>query len=199
MAAWAIGVAAIAFGLTLPFFGRGTTISLVCATLLDFLFLSFFVLVSRSALRWLDVMPARFQNHGKRVLIYGTGEHAQIALRALRESRDEKYVPVGFLDEDPLLEGKSLLGYRIFGGHWHIPRLKQKFNVDEILVASQPESPLLLKRLRNVVANERIQLRSFPPQTMTDSPPSTAAQPAPRSTGALRADEARRASRRVPT
>jgi FlaA1/EpsC-like NDP-sugar epimerase len=58
---------------------------------------------------------------------------------------------VGFLDDSPQLEGKSLDGYPIYGGDWKLPRLLKTIKIDEILLSSDAVKPEVLRRPKEIV------------------------------------------------
>jgi len=88
------------------------------------------------------------QGDGKRkVLIYGAGSRGAATLQLILRSPGLQIWPVGFIDDNPTLEGKKMNGYRIFGGHWKIQRLVNSMDVKEIIVATDSLRPEVARRL----------------------------------------------------
>ena len=104
--------------------------------LLDFYFLVTFVVGSRISFHMLNYSFNKDSSKGKKILIYGADNKGIIALQALLNYREE-INPIGFLDDNPNLEGKYLNGYPIFGSHWRLERLLRKNRIDEIIVANE--------------------------------------------------------------
>jgi FlaA1/EpsC-like NDP-sugar epimerase len=50
-----------------------------------------------------------------KVLIVGAGSAGQSALREMRDNKDKRYRPVGFVDDDPEKLGKSIQGVDVLG------------------------------------------------------------------------------------
>jgi UDP-GlcNAc:undecaprenyl-phosphate GlcNAc-1-phosphate transferase len=69
------------------------------------------------------------------VLLYGTGEQAMLALRALRDAGDSGRVLVGFVDPDPLKQDRVVQGLPVFGGTGACADLCREHDIDEIIVA----------------------------------------------------------------
>jgi UDP-GlcNAc:undecaprenyl-phosphate GlcNAc-1-phosphate transferase len=69
---------------------------------------------------------------GRRTLIVGAGRSGRSLVRELRETPGEKVV--GFLDDDPRLHRRRLLGVPVYGG---------TRDIDRALAASQPDTVLV--------------------------------------------------------
>ena len=69
----------------------------------------------------------------KRLLIIGAGAAGEKAVREILENPGLKLNPVGFLDDDPLKQGKAIHGVLILGAVGDISKLREDF--DEILIA----------------------------------------------------------------
>jgi FlaA1/EpsC-like NDP-sugar epimerase len=69
---------------------------------------------------------------GRRTLIVGAGRSGRSLLRELRETPGEKVV--GFLDDDPRLHRRRLLGAPVFGGLRDIDRTLAAASPDTVLV-----------------------------------------------------------------
>jgi FlaA1/EpsC-like NDP-sugar epimerase len=68
------------------------------------------------------------------VLIYGTEDAGEMALRWILRNPDLGYRPVGFLDNDPLSWGRRIHGINILGGGK---------NLDAILSSQQPDGIII--------------------------------------------------------
>ncbi|MBV9126351.1 MAG: hypothetical protein JO112_23630, partial [Planctomycetes bacterium] len=104
---------------------------------LDTLFLLGLLAGSRLAFKFLrGLLPAPSAHGGRRVLIYGAGDGGELLLRELRNNRALNYLPVGFLDDDPLKKGRIIHGLRVFGGNGTIKYICQQHRVEEILIST---------------------------------------------------------------
>jgi UDP-GlcNAc:undecaprenyl-phosphate GlcNAc-1-phosphate transferase len=91
---------------------------------------------SRFAFRlFRQVIPAP-SNGGRRVLIFGAGDAGELLLRELRNNSDLQYVPVGFLDDDPLKKGRVIHGLRVFGGNGDLREICDQHQIEEVLISS---------------------------------------------------------------
>jgi UDP-GlcNAc:undecaprenyl-phosphate/decaprenyl-phosphate GlcNAc-1-phosphate transferase len=79
--------------------------------------------------------------HGPRkekvpVLIYGAGDGGEVVLRECRKNAQVKYQPVGFLDDDPLKQGRTVAGLRILGGGDKLPEILRHEKVAGCIISS---------------------------------------------------------------
>ena len=73
---------------------------------------------------------------GSQVVIYGAGSTGEKILRELNENPRLQYNVVGFIDEEKTKWGKSIHSIPIMGGIKEIPRIKERYNIKEILIAA---------------------------------------------------------------
>ncbi|MBA3710919.1 MAG: glycosyl transferase [Pyrinomonadaceae bacterium] len=73
---------------------------------------------------------------GRRVLIYGAGDAGDLLLREMLNNPRLRYVPVGFVDDDPLKAGKVVHGFRVFGGNGALRGVCADQKVEEVLISS---------------------------------------------------------------
>jgi UDP-GlcNAc:undecaprenyl-phosphate GlcNAc-1-phosphate transferase len=81
-------------------------------------------------------------------LIYGAGDGGELLLRELLNNRNWKYLPVGFLDDDPSKSGKLIHGLRVYGGNGDIGLVCRQHSVEEVLIAS---STMQQERLQQIL------------------------------------------------
>ncbi len=116
---------------------------------LDFYFLITFVAGIRISFHFLNYVFNRESGRGKKVLIYGAGYKGLITLQALINFNNDK-CPVGFLDDDPELEGKFLNGYPVFGSHWKLEGLLKRNHVDEIIIADENVKWNVINKIKRI-------------------------------------------------
>ena len=84
---------------------------------------------------------------GRRLLIVGAGSAGEVLLRGLLHSKQQRYVPVGFVDDAPALLGKEIDGVRVLGATGEIPGLVDQLGIEEIAVAIPSASGEVLSRI----------------------------------------------------
>ncbi len=135
--------------------------NIAVSALLDFYFLLTLVVGSRILFHALNYVFKRKTEKGKRILIYGADPRGLILLQALLNFNRRKACPVGFLDDDPDLEGKFLNGYPVFGGHWKLEGLLRKNLADEIIVAKEEMNLKVYDRIKKTANQYNIPIRVY--------------------------------------
>jgi len=79
-----------------------------------------------------------------RALIVGAGTTGRNTLREIRNQQQRQYTAVGFIDDDPGMQGKSILGLEVLGTCKDIADIIRRTRADEVLVAisSAPDSKI---------------------------------------------------------
>ncbi|MDE3057010.1 MAG: hypothetical protein KGJ59_03525 [Bacteroidota bacterium] len=114
----------------------------------DFYLLTSLVVGSRISYHVLNFLFRRKNAAGAGVLIYGARINGILMLQHILHNESLHLHPIGFLDDDPSLEGKDVSGYPVFGGHWKLRSLLRKHKIDEILIASDTMKQEVLDRLK---------------------------------------------------
>jgi FlaA1/EpsC-like NDP-sugar epimerase len=84
----------------------------------------------------------------KKVLIIGAGAAGEKILREIFENYQLHYKVVGFIDDDPKKQGRSIHGIRVLGNVEKIVKILEKKDVEEILIAIPSASG---DQIRNIV------------------------------------------------
>ena len=84
----------------------------------------------------------------KKVLIIGAGAAGEKILREIFENYQLHYKVVGFIDDDPKKQGRSIHGIRVLGNVEKIVKILEKKDVQEILIAIPSASG---DQIRNIV------------------------------------------------
>ena len=128
--------------------------------LLDGLFMLMLLAGSRLAFRvFRNVLPAAQDSNGRRVLIYGAGDGGELFLREIRNNRDWKYSPVGFLDDDPSKTSKVIHGFKVFGNGSDLASVCREQRIDEVLISSTRVTPERLQEILDCCRAEKIVLK----------------------------------------
>src|SRR2546423_2097972 len=121
--AW-IALALMFYAVPQVMIGRGVTlISLPMALLL--------MVAWRMAIHWVLGHP----EIGERILIVGSGPFAVEIARETLERKDAGFRVIGFVDNDPVLVGKSLINPKVIGLTSELGSLVARENIDRIVVA----------------------------------------------------------------
>jgi FlaA1/EpsC-like NDP-sugar epimerase len=86
------------------------------------------------------------KKNGERTVIYGAGSAGQGVLKRLLADADMKLSVVGFIDDDPLKIGKSILGFKVFGGINDLENIVRDFEIRQIVVGIPSPSAEVLKK-----------------------------------------------------
>jgi UDP-GlcNAc:undecaprenyl-phosphate GlcNAc-1-phosphate transferase len=115
---------------------------------------------SRMAFRlFRQFLPVPHSGTGRRVLIYGAGDGGELLLREILNNRELRYVPVGFMDDDPNKKGKVIHGLRVFGGNGSLGSICTAQNVDEVVISSPRLSEERVKQIQQDCESRHITLR----------------------------------------
>ncbi|HVF48153.1 MAG TPA: hypothetical protein VNA17_11350 [Pyrinomonadaceae bacterium] len=109
------------------------------------------VVGSRMAFRLIrQVLPLPVSGEGRKVLIYGAGDGGEMVLRELVNNPDWNYLPVGFIDDDPLKKDKLIHGLKVFDGNGSLADICRQKDISEILISVRRLPPEQLKRIRDI-------------------------------------------------
>jgi UDP-GlcNAc:undecaprenyl-phosphate GlcNAc-1-phosphate transferase len=117
--------------------------------LLDALLLSALLGGVRSMHRVLDYIQQRENLTGEATLIYGAGRGGQLILRELMQNPDLGLRPVGFLDDDPKLQGRVVHGLPVLGSITGLRSILEAHPISRLIVSS---SKIQRDRLGQVIS-----------------------------------------------
>lgn len=84
---------------------------------------------------------------GQKTLIYGAGVAGQGILKRLIVDKDMKLSVIGFMDDDNLKIGRSILGFKVFGGMSKLSSIIQNYEIKQVVVGFPNPSTEFLKKL----------------------------------------------------
>ncbi|MFN3330652.1 MAG: hypothetical protein ACK419_06990, partial [Pyrinomonadaceae bacterium] len=118
--------------------------------LLDALFLFTTLTASRLAFRlFRQLLPYQSQPNSRKVLIYGAGDGGEMVLREIYNNPKLNYLPVGFVDDDPMKQGKTINGLKIFGSNGDLSKICEEIGVQEIVISCKELKPENLRRVKD--------------------------------------------------
>jgi FlaA1/EpsC-like NDP-sugar epimerase len=110
---------------------------------------------------WKDASHA--QNDGEpglRVLILGAGRAGEALVRDLK--RDPRYVPIGFLDDDPFLGGSRIHGVPVLGALNEVERIGRETASQMLVIAMPSVGAEAMQRILQLCEKSKLPFRSVP-------------------------------------
>jgi len=99
----------------------------------------------------------------RRLIVFGAGDGAEMALRALLGSETSPFVPVAMLDDDPVRRRLEISGVRVMGGRESIGRVAQETGADAMLIAIPSASGEVLQELTELARYASLEVFALPP------------------------------------
>ena len=97
----------------------------------------FFLAGSRLSFRLIaEALRRNSKASGRRILIYGAGDKGEFALREILNNQKLGLTPVGFIDDDVRKRRRKIQGYKVLGGRDDLAAMVQKYEINEVIVAS---------------------------------------------------------------
>jgi UDP-GlcNAc:undecaprenyl-phosphate GlcNAc-1-phosphate transferase len=124
--------------------------------LLDALLLSALIVGVRSTYRVLDYMQQCAHVTGEATLIYGAGRGGQLVLRELRQNPDLGLRPIGFLDDNPRLQGLVVHGIPVLGSITGLRSIIEAHSISCLIVSSSKIKPERLGQAISICQEWRI-------------------------------------------
>lgn len=122
---------------------------------------------ARMAARVFIHVHASLPGRGRRILIVGAGDAGPLLLRDIQNQPDLGYSVVGFLDDDPSMQGRTIMGVPVAGFTDELPAAVSRLGAQEVIVA-MPQAPHeTVRRILNTAADAGVQTRVMP-QLVTD-------------------------------
>ncbi|MGI9952923.1 nucleoside-diphosphate sugar epimerase/dehydratase [Moorellaceae bacterium AZ2] len=106
--------------------------------------------------------PGLPQPGGQAVLIVGAGDAGAMVARELRNRNGGDIRPIGFVDDDPLKQGRQLYGLPVLGTREDIPRLVERFEVGEIIIAMPSVRGRIIREIVEICHGTGAKLRILP-------------------------------------
>jgi FlaA1/EpsC-like NDP-sugar epimerase len=98
----------------------------------------------------------------KRVIILGAGEAGRMVLREIISHPDSGMEIVGFLDDDPSLQGTHLEGFAVLGNTDALPRVAVEHVVGEVIIAVPSGTREFIRRVITLCRDANISFKIVP-------------------------------------
>jgi UDP-GlcNAc:undecaprenyl-phosphate GlcNAc-1-phosphate transferase len=142
------------------FFFSDSQENLRAVIILDAILLFIALVASRLSFRLIrQILPHQSKSNCRKVLIYGAGDGGEMILREIYNNPQLNYLPVGFIDDDPTKQGKTINGLKIFGSNGILSQVCKESNIQEIIISCKQLNPENLLRLKKFCKETGITLK----------------------------------------
>jgi UDP-GlcNAc:undecaprenyl-phosphate/decaprenyl-phosphate GlcNAc-1-phosphate transferase len=133
----------------------------VAVLVVDFMLTLLLAAGVRLSFRSLDRLHRELRPDGVRTLVYGAGAAGELLVRELFSNPSLGIRPIGLIDDDPRLRGRSLHGLDVLGTAEDLPEILLRQRVEKILVASRDMDPERMERLSRICSTAGIEVMEF--------------------------------------
>lgn len=112
-----------------------------------------------------EKLSHRAKDDGKkiiRVMIVGAGDAGAMILKEFKNHYSYQYRVVAFVDDDKTKQGKVIYGVPVLGNRNDIPRLVDKYNIDEIVIAMPSAPKAEVSNIVEISKNTKARLKILP-------------------------------------
>ena len=106
--------------------------------------------------------PRRRMRDGHRVLIVGAGDAGEKIFREIEDNQHLRYQIIGFIDDAPEKEGRTLHGLPIFGAVDMLPDVVKEQNIQEILIAVPSATGPQMRRIVELCETANVTFKTLP-------------------------------------
>ncbi len=103
-----------------------------------------------------EIRYTRSSKHLKNLLIFGAGDFGESILRDIKREKTKLYRVAGFLDDAPEKWRHRMHGVPVFGGRKLLPKIIEKYGIDEVLVAVEHSRGTLIKNLMDIYYDSKV-------------------------------------------
>ena len=135
----------------------------VCSTYCIFMFV--FVQLIRFSKRIYIALRYSISRKNKdkiRALIVGGGNAGSMLIREIQTTDKIDYLPICVVDDDPTKLYKNINGVKILGTTDDIPKLVEKYSIDEILIAMPAVPKAQIKRIYEICEKTKKKVKTLP-------------------------------------
>lgn len=128
----------------------------------------FFVGVSRFSFRLArrakrkSKVGSRADGALKRVMVIGAGEMGSMVIKDMKTAPQSMGIPVVAIDDDRKKRGTRIHGVKVAGGRESIPRIIERYRIDEIVLAIATADTKDKREILNICAKTGCQMKTVP-------------------------------------
>ena len=97
---------------------------------------------------WLSMVGTGETNERDKTLIAGAGDAGEQILRSILMSKFSPYLPVGFIDDNPIKQGTIIHGIKVLGKTSDIPKIVKDCQIKQLIIAFPSAGA---KTIKNIV------------------------------------------------
>ena len=129
----------------------------------NWVFLFILLAGARLSIRLFKQFRKKYRKTGEKrnVMIVGAGSAASLLIKELEFGPGSSRI-VCIIDDNPAKKGKYIHGFPIVGGRSDIPRMADKYDVDEIIIAIPSASPTVTRDILSICQETNAKLKILP-------------------------------------
>ncbi len=159
------GVAILLLNISIPFWGKGWFPHMPYSIMIIYILSGLFLLLFTRMI--IKILFSTFTSTGvlrRNVLIFGAGKAGLTTLQVINADKDSGMKAVGFLDHNPLLQGKAISGVPVYSPDAVNEALIEKLKVKDIIFSVQNISPEEKRELiEALIAQASVVVKEIPP------------------------------------
>lgn len=97
-----------------------------------------------------------------RAMIVGAGNAGTMIIREFKTTDKIDYLPICLIDDDPNKLNKNIYGVKVVGGTADIPKLAEKYSIDEIVIAMPSVPKAEIKRVYDICEVTKCKVKTLP-------------------------------------
>ena len=105
---------------------------------------------------------AHKKKKGSRVLIYGAGSAGQMIAKEMRYDHTLGYVPVCFVDDDPIKIGRNIHNLPIYSGATDLNEIIERNNIEDVLIAIPSTSGVKVRKIIEGCKVSQVKFKTLP-------------------------------------
>ena len=98
----------------------------------------------------------------KRVMVIGAGEMGSMVIKDMKTAPQSMGIPVVAIDDDKKKRGTRIHGVKVAGGRESIPRIVDRYRIDQIILAIATADKKDKREILNICAQTGCQLKTIP-------------------------------------
>lgn len=98
----------------------------------------------------------------ERVVIVGAGEGGMMIAKELRANPQLRLEPVGFVDDDPLKQGRMIQGLPVFGDRSQVPAIAKEYKLDKAIIAMPTAPGPVIREIRDICDSAGLTTKTIP-------------------------------------
>lgn len=137
---------------------------------IDALLLGVLIVGVRSGYSLLKALNRPPEPTGEAVLIYGAGQQGQRLVRELQDDTTRHWQPVGFLDDNVALHGRTVHDVTVLGGADDLKTIIEDHHIAYLILSPDPIQALSLRRITDICRERHIPILRSEAQLDTSTP-----------------------------